>query len=202
MIESKQDLAYYLGQDKIALYIPPKQRAPRPFYDEEWRYEIILRKLEYVLNCRTGKLFLPLRLFWKLRLHRYSVKLGIMVPPNVFGPGLSIAHRGTLGANGSAKIGRNCRIHEGVIIGASNGPEAAVIGDNVFLGTGAKVIGAVTLADNIVVGAGAVVVKSCLEPGVTLAGNPARIISHNDSRDFIAKGLDGAYTGEKGGVEA
>ena len=49
-----------------------------------------------------------------------------------------------------------------------------VIGNNVMMGAGAKVIGNVTIADNIKIGAGAVVVTSFIEPGITIGGVPAR----------------------------
>lgn len=189
MIQSKADLKYYLQQDKIALHIPESRKHPRPFYDEEWRFQIALRKLEYILNCKSSVWYTPYRMWKKLRFHLMSVKYGFIIPPNVFGPGLSIAHYGMLGVNGAAKIGKNCRIHEGVTIGASGGEAAPVIGDNVFIGTGAKIIGDIRIADNIAIGAGAVVVESCLEPGVTLAGNPARKISDHNSDVFIAKKL-------------
>lgn len=49
-----------------------------------------------------------------------------------------------------------------------------VIGNNVMMGAGAKVIGNVTIADNIKIAAGAVVVNSFKEPGITIGGIPAR----------------------------
>lgn len=88
------------------------------------------------------------------------------------------------------KIGKNCRIHEGVTIGATgrNG-QAAIIGDNCFLATGAKVIGDVHLGNNIAVGANAVVTKSFFEDGITLGGIPAKKISNHTSQDFLAEEL-------------
>ena len=187
MIKSKEDLNYYLAQDKLALYVPDGRKYPRPFCDDIWKFQIALRKTEYAVNCCNhgiGQLYV---LFRKIRYHRISVKYGFTIPTNVFGPGLSIAHYGTIVVSTAARIGRNCRIHEGVNIGCTNGErQAAVIGDNVFIGTGAKIIGNVTIADNIVIGAGAVVTKSFSEHGITLGGVPARKISDNGSKPFIA----------------
>lgn len=96
---------------------------------------------------------------------------GFSIPVNAFGPGLSIAHYGPIVVNNTARIGKNCRIHEGVTIGATgrNG-QAAIIGNNCFLATGAKIIGDVQLGNDIAVGANAVVVKSFLENGITVGG--------------------------------
>ena len=92
--------------------------------------------------------------------------------------------------NDTARIGKNCRIHEGVTIGATgkNG-QAAVIGDNCFIATGAKVIGDIHLGNDIAIGANAVVTKSFIEAGITRGGVPAKKISDHTSRDFLADAL-------------
>lgn len=101
--------------------------------------------------------------------------------------GLALAHPGTIVINGNAKIGKNCRIHEGVTIGATNGSgDSAIIGDNVFIGTGAKIIGKVSIADDVAIGANAVVVKSILEAGTTWAGIPAVKISEKNSHSNLS----------------
>lgn len=82
---------------------------------------------------------------------RLSERLGFDIPLDVFGPGLSIAHRGTIVVNGQARVGRNCRIHPGVTIGASNG-QAPVIGNDVFIGPGAGIVGGVTIGDGAIIG--------------------------------------------------
>lgn len=52
MIKNKTDLRSYLEDDKRALHIDHKY--PRPFLDEVWKYEIILRYREYYMNQETG----------------------------------------------------------------------------------------------------------------------------------------------------
>lgn len=59
------------------------------------------------------------------------------------------------------------------------------IGNNVFLGTGCKVIGNVRIADGCAVGANAVVVKDVLEDGITVAGVPAKKISNHNSNGSV-----------------
>lgn len=188
MIKSKDDLRKYLKEDKEKLGI--KRKFPRPFYDEVWRFQIALRRAEYAVNCRRGILFLPYIIFRKMVFHWMSVKCGFTIPLNVFGPGLSIAHYGTIVVNDHARVGANCRIQEGVTIGASGGSDAPIIGNNVFIGSGAKILGKLEIADNIAIGAGAVVTRSCLEKNATLVGVPAKVVSYNGSERFIVSKKD------------
>ena len=101
-------------------------------------------------------------------------------------PDWLIAHYGSVVVNEGAKIGKNCRIHEGVTIGATNGSMiAATIGDNCFIGTGAKIIGEVTIGDGATIGANAVVTKSFCEQNCVLAGVPAKKIKQDDSKSNL-----------------
>jgi len=189
MIDGKEAYRRYLEQDRLAL---GRQRDKRPklFGDEIWKFEILLRKVEYDINCRRGLTAFPIGKYHKFRFHRLSVKLGFTIPPNVFGEGLAIPHYGTIVIHGNARVGRNCRLQEGVTIGATGGSrEAAVIGDNCYFGSGAKVIGAVTIADDVAVGAGAVVTKDITEAGTTWAGVPARKVSGQDSHSNLCREL-------------
>ena len=189
MIDSRQKYREYIRQDQLAL--GRKQDArPRLFGEEIWKFEILLRKVEYDLNCRRGVMGKLVGKWHKMRFHRLSVRLGFTIPPNVFGPGLSIPHYGTIVVHGNVRAGKNCRLQEGVTIGATNGShEAAVIGDNCYFGSGAKVIGAVRIADDVAVGANAVVTKDIAESGVTWAGAPAGKISDRDSRSNLCSAL-------------
>lgn len=158
--------------------------------DAIWRYEILLRKAEYYCNHNIG-ILRKIGSLYKRRMYKLGVKCGgISIPVNCFGPGLSIAHYGAIVVNSSARIGKNCRIHEGVTIGATGGSsQAAYIGDNVFIGTGAKIIGCVKIGNNVAIGANAVVTKTFEEDGITIGGVPAKKISKNSSNEFLAKAL-------------
>ena len=185
MISSRKDYLLYLEQDKKALGI--NKIRPAFFGDEIWKFEIRLRKTEYLKNVRQGNVFGKLCYTISMFLyHRMRVKLGFSIPLNVFGPGLSIAHRGTIVVNGNAKIGKNCRIQECTTIGATNGNDRApVLGNNIFIGSGARIIGDIEIADDIAIGANAVVCKNFLESGITIAGVPARKISQRNSHDNL-----------------
>ena len=109
----------------------------------------------------------------------------------MFGEGLAIAQIGTIVVNGYTQVGKNCRIQTGVTLGATNGTnDSPIIGDNVFLGDGAKVIGGISIADDVCIGANAVVVKSINEAGTTWAGVPARKVSEKNSHNNLSKLLE------------
>lgn len=192
MIDTKEKLYKYLENDRIAL--GKKRKKPKFFGDEIWKYQILLRKYEYLSNDKKFLNRLK-KFFVKFNYHRYSLKLGFSIPINVFESGLSIAHYGTIVVNKNSRVGKNCRIQENVTIGATNGNEKApLIGDNVFIGSGTKIIGDITIANNVCIGAGSVVVKSVLENGITIAGVPAKKVSQNNSysnlnSELASKGL-------------
>jgi len=100
-----------------------------------------------------------------------------MCPPNVFGSGLYIPHFGSIVVSPGARIGRNCILHANVVIG-QHGGESPMIGDNVFIGPGAKIFGSVKIADNVWIGANAVVTKDVGEANAVVAGIPAKIVGH------------------------
>ena len=105
-------------------------------------------------------------------------KLGFSITINVFGPGLSLPHRGNIIVNPKTRIGENCRIHVGVNIGAHH-DKAPRIGNNVYIGPGAIIFGDVEIADNVSIGANATVNKSFTEPNVVIAGTPAKVVKTN-----------------------
>ena len=76
----------------------------------------------------------------------------------------------------------------GAVIGKNNGG-FPIIGDNVYIGAGAKIVGDIHIADDVAIGAGAVVVKSIEEKGTTWGGVPAKKISDRDSRANLCPDL-------------
>jgi serine O-acetyltransferase len=104
---------------------------------------------------------------------------------------LSIAHYGSIIVNGGARIGANCRIHVGVNIGTEAGKSltAPRIGDNCYIGPGAKVFGDIIIGPNTVIGSNAVVNQSFVEGGITIAGVPARVVSEKSSNGLLIRGF-------------
>ncbi|HBG61910.1 MAG: hypothetical protein A2Y03_09735 [Omnitrophica WOR_2 bacterium GWF2_38_59] len=96
-----------------------------------------------------------------------------------FGKGFVLMHPVGVVINGGVKGGDNVVIESGVVIGAArNGlpVEVPVIGNNVFIGAGAKVLGGIKIGNNVKIGANAVVVKDVCD-GATVVGIPGRIIN-------------------------
>lgn len=85
----------------------------------------------------------------------------------------------------NAKVGRNCVIGGHVTIGGKSGStDVPTIGDNVYIATGAKILGNVTVGEGAVIGANAVVVKDVPARSVA-AGVPAKIIATDiDPKDY------------------
>jgi serine O-acetyltransferase len=96
------------------------------------------------------------------------------------GPGLIIPH-GHVVIDGAVKIGRDCIINPWVTIGLSGSRRwgfdhrGPTIGDRVVIGTGAKVLGPITVGDGVRIGANAVVIDD-VPPGATVVGAPARVV--------------------------
>ncbi len=190
MIKSKDDYKFYIEADRIAL--GKKRKNPLIITDEIWVFQRLLRKIEYYKNCKKSFIWKPYYCFLWLNFHIMSILLGFTIFPNVFGPGLSIAHRGTIVVNPYSKIGANCRIHVCVNIGTDAGytDMSPTIGDNVYIGPGAKLFGKIYIADGIAIGANSVVNKTFYESNITIAGIPAKKISDKGSEGLLIKATD------------
>ncbi len=182
MIENKSDYLYYLEADKISL----GEKRNRPHIisiwesDVIWKYQRLLRKVEYLHNCKSTGIHKVYYKWTQYRLFRAQLKTGFSIPINVFGPGLSIAHLGPIIINGFAKVGKNCRLHPFTTIGIDGkSGKVATVGDNVYLSNGCKLIGDVKIGDGVVVAAGAVVTRSFEENNVVVGGIPAKVISNS-----------------------
>jgi serine O-acetyltransferase len=94
-----------------------------------------------------------------------------------FGPGFVLIHSLGVVINGSVRGGANVKIEHQVTIGAER-RQSPVIGNNVFIGAGAKVIGPVAVGDEARIGANAVVVHD-VPPHTTVVGIPAKVVRWN-----------------------
>lgn len=170
MITTKEELKEVLAYEKNIHGIKHHLIAVNQ-NDILHRHLLLLRKAEYFTN--TGKKYRSA--VYKFRLHVLQNRYCLHVPLNTCEKGLSIAHLGPVVINGNAHLGRNARIHVGVNIGANGTDKAPQIGNDVYIGPGAKIFGEIIIADGCRIGANAVVNRSCQEEGALLVGVPARI---------------------------
>jgi serine O-acetyltransferase len=191
MIRTKEDLRFYIAEDAKQAGEPVnpslKQRLISLITHNYNRdFMICLRKLEY--HCNNSGIYHRLMALWYWRRHaELRARTGCEVNINVAGPGLHLSH-GKVVVSAIAKIGHNCKILSDVTIGGQgrydvNG--APTLGNRIFVGTGAKIIGHVTIADDVVIGANTVVTRDITEPNTTWVGNPARKVKDEGSYHFL-----------------
>jgi serine O-acetyltransferase len=178
MIKSKIDLAYYQNEDMKSAGINVIDyllflKHPTLYFTR------LMRQVEYHRNVPQGPIAHLYGIFLKVYFRIVSIYLGFSISPNTCGPGLVINHWGTIVISPSAKVGRNARINVCVNIGIKDGL-APTIGDDCYIGPGAKLFGGITLGNNVKIGANAVVNKS-FPDNVTLAGVPAKVIRSTDA---------------------
>jgi serine O-acetyltransferase len=106
------------------------------------------------------------------------------------GPGLFLPHAGYVIVASNATIGRHCTLTPGVTIGHRAGGrgatfESPVLGNRVYVGPGAAILGPVNVGDDVLIGANTVVIDSISSRAVVV-GNPGRVISRQGSFQLIS----------------
>jgi serine O-acetyltransferase len=101
------------------------------------------------------------------------------------GPGLYIGHFGGIRLR-NCRLGANCAISQEVRIEpAANGSNGPVIGNRVWIGSHARIEGALRVGDGATIAAGAVVTRD-VAPGCLVMGNPARVVQKDyDNSGFL-----------------
>jgi len=129
-----------------------------------WRYDV-----------RPALLRKPCSLVYKVLYKIIQIVAGIELPCEVIvGRNFVIDHFGGIIISGYARFGDNCRIRNGVVVGLRrvDEPVAPVIGNNVDIGAGAKLLGPIKIGDNSIIGANAVVLDDVPENSLAI-GVPA-----------------------------
>lgn len=119
----------------------------------------------------------PLSLLYRIAYKWVQIVTGIELPCEaVVGRNFVIDHFGGIVVSGYAVFGDNCRIRNGVVVGLArtDDPCAPIIGNNVDIGAGAKVLGRIRIGNNVLIGANAVVVRDVPDNSVAV-GVPAII---------------------------
>lgn len=126
---------------------------------------------------------------------------GIEIHPGAtIGKGFFIDHGAGVVIGETAEIGNDVTMYHGVTLGGTsafdakgknNGKRHPTIGNNVIIGSGAQVLGPISIGNNVKIGSNAVVVKD-VEPGLTVVGVPAHPTnkSSGNSKDFCAYGVN------------
>ena len=137
----------------------------------------------YVIHSlyRLGVPFLP-RLFSQLM----RVLTGIEIHPGAkIGPGFFCDHGCGVVIGETTEIGRNCTMFHAVTLGGTGKEKRKrhpTIGDDVFIGHGATIIGPVTVGSNSKIGAQTVIVNRDIPENCTVVGSPPRIIKRNGGK--------------------
>ena len=117
-----------------------------------------------------------MKYYYKSKVHKLGMKLGFTISENVFGYGLVIPHYGTIVVGSGNHIGNYAVLHTSTCVTAGN----KIIGDGMYLSTGAKVLGDIELGNFTTIGANAVVNKS-EESNYLLVGIPAEKKRYEDA---------------------
>lgn len=128
------------------------------------------------------------RIFWYLKDRNH---IDLYVETNI-GPGLYFCHPYCITINPSAVLGKNINIHKGVTIGQENRGRregAPVIGDNVWIGVNATIVGAIHVGSDVLIAPNSYV--NCDIPDHSIVfGNPC-IIKHSDfaTKNYVNRAI-------------
>lgn len=191
----RSDLHRYTGRTSAGLFLK------NLLLNVGYKYSFLLRLCAYVAEVRPRALgwclLVPLRLLFRHYQIKYALEIGYRTR---IGPGLYIGHHMGIVVNERTVIGRNCNISHGVTLGVANrGPRRGVpvLGDNVYIGPGAKIIGAVRVGNNVAIGANCVVTHD-VPDGAVVVGVPGKVISNNGSEGYVINTDYGPPPGQAG----
>lgn len=188
MIDSFEKLKAYIKAD-LTRYLDGQPVTSKRFFRSYcftpgFNYTFWLRVCQWAAGGNHKLIFAVAR----LRLHNKSIKYGISIPwQTQVGPGLYIGHFGGIVVNPNAVIGCNVNLTDGVTIGQRWMGSAwgyPVIGDRVYIGTSAKVLGGCKLGDDSAVGACALILSDIPNKGVAV-GIPAKVVSYKGSSMYV-----------------
>lgn len=139
---------------------------------------VVYRFGRWARTVRIPIISLILKLFAFLLFKWMEILTGISLPASAeIGKGFYVGHFGGIILHSDVKMGENCSVGPGVLLGTRGGgvKGVPVIGHHVYIGVGAKVLGGIHIGDHAKIGANAVVLNDIPE-GATAVGIPARIL--------------------------
>ena len=172
------------GPDRIFANIRADLRAHQGDWGAQGFWALVIYRFgRWRYGVRPAWLRKILSGVYKVLFKLVQIVTGIELPCEVtIGRNFVIDHHGSIVISGYTRFGDNCRIRNGVCIGLSrvSDPCAPVIGNNVDIGAGAKLLGRISIGDNVLIGANAVVVRDvpadCIAVGVPAVATPRSLI--------------------------
>jgi len=157
---------------------------------EFWKCFLLVPGFRYTVVLRKGprhRRYSLMWLFWKLLHKRYGRQYGYQVQFTTrIGKGLYLGHFGCMNVAGI--IGDNCNLGPRITIGRGISTKRQgwpIIGNRVWIGSGAAIVGGVTIGDNVLIAPNAFVNFDVPANSVVI-GNPGRIIAkENPTREYI-----------------
>lgn len=193
MIQSKQDLKFYIAEDRkrnlrADSNMSKFQYFLRKIYGNEnvmaCEYLKCLRKYEYSLNCRKGLLGGVIRAYYRYKHRKLSFKYNVYIGPNMVGYGFAMLHF-RVGAGiviNAISVGNYCSANFGVLLGNKDSQENRVTcGNNVVFCPGSKVLGKIKIGNNVVIAPNSVVIKD-IPDNALVSGVPAKLIKLNGEK--------------------
>ena len=188
MINSKLELEYYLREDlNVNLnttHLSWKKKLGYWLYSNE-SYMVVrllraLRYHEYYTNlCNQGKsgfINQILLRYYTIKHHRLELKYGIKIGVNVLGYGVYIPHVNSSIMIYCLSIGNYCSLNAGVVIGRNHTiDQSPIIGDNVTVCLGSKIVRNVKIGNNVIIAPNSVVIED-VPDNCIVSGVPAKIV--------------------------
>ena len=149
--------------------------------------EFYIRVFLYLYRRAVTSSIYPLKLLYKALFRLWSNRRGMEISASdQIGGGLYLGHAYNITINPNAKIGKNCNIHKGVVIGQVNRGKrkgTPVIGNQVWIGINAAIVGSVTICDDVLIAPNSFV-NVDIPPHSVVFGNPCVI----KPRSFATEG--------------
>jgi serine O-acetyltransferase len=138
--------------------------------------------------CACTKRFSPIGVVARMWFKNVQRRYGFQIPHTTkIGGGLFFSHYGGIVVNPKTVIGENCNIAQGVTIGQINTGDKAgcpVIGNQVWIGPNAVVVGKITIDDDVLI-APLSYVNFDVPQGSVVMGNPAKIVGTKGSSGYV-----------------
>ena len=198
MIKSRKDLKEYLEADAINYKVKFGFRGfllsliSSPVSDQKyiWKYIKAMRYAEYYIN-KYHSYKTPFALYYLHKMRKYGRITGFQIHPGTIGKGVTIWHWGPIIIGGKSLLGEYCTLRPPILLGHKNTDQPApIIGNNVEINSGVKIIGAISIGDDVIIGPNAVVNKDVPSHSVVV-GIPARVIKSRNSINDTWKSVKG-----------